>query len=396
MIRPFLNQDFNSLKSELLAEGRLFEDETFPSNHNSIYRDKDFTGQKIEWKRPSELFAEPKFFLDSIQPADLDHGLLKKCHLIDSIPALLNNRDNFYRTIPDDQNFSESSYAGIFHFRFWLNGQWIDVVVDDRLPVNEQNQLLFCNNRAYKNEMYGPLLEKAYAKFKVCYEFLSDLALPEILLDFTGAVAEQYNLTRCLPTQESDRYLCPNRLWEILCKYSTSLKPNQRMDQLLSIGIHGEKEYTISKIYEILKLDEQFNAFRDLKGPKPQHEVQRSFIKCLNKISKSRDLYSLFMGLPIQHNKKTFQHKFKLIKGNFTKIFDNIQKSLFTRIRRICYSFIDYLSNSRNCYNKISGIAIQVGELDRSITVIVIQEVVCETIIYLIIRKSVEAENSYN
>lgn len=57
-------------------------------------------------------------------------------------------------------------------------------------------------------------------------------------------------------------------------------------------------------------------------------------------------------------------------------IFDNIPTSLFIRIRRICSSFIDYLSNSRNllihllkkgyCYNKISGIARQVGELHRS------------------------------
>ena len=57
-------------------------------------------------------------------------------------------------------------------------------------------------------------------------------------------------------------------------------------------------------------------------------------------------------------------------------IFDNIPPSLFIRIRRICSSFIDYLSNSHNllihllkkgyCYKKISGIARQVGELDRS------------------------------
>ncbi|RMZ95123.1 hypothetical protein BpHYR1_042245, partial [Brachionus plicatilis] len=57
-------------------------------------------------------------------------------------------------------------------------------------------------------------------------------------------------------------------------------------------------------------------------------------------------------------------------------IFDNIPTSLFIRIRRICSSLIDYLSNSRNLlihllkkgysYKKISGIARQVGELDRS------------------------------
>lgn len=55
---------------------------------------------------------------------------------------------------------------GIFHFRFCIYGQWYDVVIDDQLPWHPDIGLIFCNNRVETNEMWGPLVEKAYAKYE--------------------------------------------------------------------------------------------------------------------------------------------------------------------------------------------------------------------------------------
>ena len=44
-------------------------------------------------------------------------------------------------------------------------GKWIDVVVDDLLPYYRRNNKLFlCSNIIQPEELWGPLLEKAYAK----------------------------------------------------------------------------------------------------------------------------------------------------------------------------------------------------------------------------------------
>lgn len=55
------------------------------------------------------------------------------------------------------------NYVGIFHFRFWRFGQWMDVVIDDLLPTCD-NELL-CTQSSIQNEFWIPFVEKAYAKY---------------------------------------------------------------------------------------------------------------------------------------------------------------------------------------------------------------------------------------
>lgn len=97
------------------------------------------------------------------------------------MPEYINN------VVPTGQSFNKSDYAGIFHFRLWRSGEWIDIVIDDYLPVDaESGSLVYCHNKQDTNEMFGPLLEKAFAKLNSCYEFLDGGDPSEAMIDMTG------------------------------------------------------------------------------------------------------------------------------------------------------------------------------------------------------------------
>ncbi|XP_071159192.1 calpain-9-like isoform X9 [Mytilus edulis] len=186
------NQSYDNIKKMCLEEGILFEDPEFPAQDDSIFFSRA-PNRPFVWKRPVDLVDSPEFIASGVSRFDVKQGELGDCWLLAAIASLTCNEVLLNKVVPPEQNFTDE-YCGLFKFNIWHEGDWTEVVVDDRLPSYMDN-LVFMHS-ADKHEFWSALLEKAYAKLHGSYESLKGGSTSEAMEDFTGGVTEMFDLKK--------------------------------------------------------------------------------------------------------------------------------------------------------------------------------------------------------
>lgn len=80
VVEAYKNQDYEAIKRDCIAQGKLFEDPLFPASDKSIFYTKPLPSGVV-WKRPNELTKRsqtPSFVYNQANACELDPGYFGK------------------------------------------------------------------------------------------------------------------------------------------------------------------------------------------------------------------------------------------------------------------------------------------------------------------------------
>lgn len=101
--------------------------------------------------------------------------------------------ENIFASRPED--FKK---YGIYTCRFYVNGEWVEVITDTLIPCQRDNYTgdmkPVYGHSIHRNEMWISLVEKAFAKALGSYEAIHTIKVQKALLHLTGGSVQQYNL----------------------------------------------------------------------------------------------------------------------------------------------------------------------------------------------------------
>jgi hypothetical protein len=185
---------YQRIISECQRSGKKFTDPDFPPTDRSLYRDpsrKPAGSSCTGWKRLSELSAKPQLFKDGVEAGDVIQGQLGDCWFLGALSVVAEREKLFFNLF----NTTEANAFGVYSCRFFHNGAWEDVIVDDHVPVTYGDKLLNARGSSV-DEMWVPLIEKAFAKMNGCYEALVSGSESEAFVAMTGCPPEELEIAK--------------------------------------------------------------------------------------------------------------------------------------------------------------------------------------------------------
>jgi hypothetical protein len=153
---------------------------------------------------------------------------------------------------------------GIYVCRFFKDCSLMFVVIDDRIPVKVKDGKVIFGQCKDPNELWVPLIEKAYAKLHGCYKALIGGYSHFALGDMTGfpphaIILKKGFLGYCedYSDEEVKAMLRKYRDWNCLmgCSIQPDPKGTHKVEEEAGLGLHSGHAYSLLDLNEIILPD---------------------------------------------------------------------------------------------------------------------------------------------
>jgi calpain-15 len=185
--------------AEARAGGTLFVDDEFSASDRSLFGEGEgmrhgYLGRHAalstyDWKRPSQLGTGWVVTGESINSSDILQGELGDCWFLSALSVLADRPHLIDRILLTKKYNPEGAYA----VRFFHDGDWKRVVVDDFFPTKYRQLAFGCGKG---QQLWVSILEKAYAKLHGSYAAIVTGRAFDALFDLTGAPCEHINFEK--------------------------------------------------------------------------------------------------------------------------------------------------------------------------------------------------------
>lgn len=221
---------------------QLFEDIDFRPDKSSL-GSEDLARRVKTWRRASQLFPVGSLFGET----SVVQGQLNSCWFLAALSSVARMGAGLFPLVIEE-SFSEGRYTFCFHkAELQGDGGWVQVTIDDFLPVDVDGQLVFAKG-SVPGVLWPCLFEKAYAKLHASYQALDKGMEVDAFSDLTGQCVSLIDLD-----QRTD-----NNLWYYVMETlkaggalgCSSFAPNAGTDERV---FSGGQPCTISESEGILQ-----------------------------------------------------------------------------------------------------------------------------------------------
>lgn len=128
-----------------------------------------------------------QLFKDGVGCGDIQQGSIGTCWLLAAIAAVAGNKHSDRL----EKLFCEYDIdVGVYGIRFCIDGEWTYIIVDDQFGLDRYGRLLYAKNPNDQEEVWVPVLEKAFCKLYTNYEMCDGGRAGEALVTFFGGLSD--------------------------------------------------------------------------------------------------------------------------------------------------------------------------------------------------------------